>query len=75
MGWFLNVIWSGLNKNQMIKSKYLNKLKHLGISMAIFGYLFKFLSLQGAKFLFTVGLCFVGVYFLIKVFDKDDISN
>jgi len=71
----LNVIWFGLNKNQMIKSRYLNKLKHLGISMTIFGYLFKFLSLQGAKFLFTVGLCFVGVYFLIKVFDKGDISN
>lgn len=69
------MLWFGLNKNQMIKSKYLNKLKHLGISMAIFGYLFKFLSLQGAKVLFTVGLCFVGAYFLIKVFDKDDISN
>lgn len=55
----------------MIKSKYLNKIKYLGISMAIFGFLFKFLSLQGAKILFTVGLCFVGIYFLIKVFDKE----
>jgi hypothetical protein len=43
--------------------------------MAIFGYLFKFLSLQGAKVLFTVGLCFVGIYFLVKVFDKEDKSN
>jgi hypothetical protein len=59
----------------MIKSKYLLKLKYLGISMAIFGYLFKFLSLQGAKVLFTVGLCFVGIYFLVKVFDKEDKSN
>jgi len=59
----------------MIKSRYLNKLKHLGISMTIFGYLFKFLSLQGAKVLFVVGLCFIGFYFLIKVFDKGDISN
>ena len=55
----------------MIKSKYLNKIKYLGISMGIFGYLFKFLSLQGAKILFTVGLCFVGIYFLIKVFDEE----
>ena len=55
----------------MIKSKYLNKIKYLGISMAIFGFLFKFLSLQGAKILFTVGLCFVGSYFFIKVFDKE----
>jgi len=55
----------------MIKSKYLNKIKYLGISMAIFGFLFKFLSLQGAKILFTVGLCFVGIYFFIKVFDKE----
>lgn len=55
----------------MIKSKYLNKIKYLGISMAIFGFLFKFLSLQGAKILFTAGLCFVGIYFFIKVFDKE----
>ncbi len=58
------MLWFGLNKNQMIKSKYLLKLKYLGISMAIFGYLFKFLSLQGAKVLFAVGLCLVGIYFL-----------
>ena len=43
--------------------------------MAIFGYLFKFLSLQGAKVLFTVGLCFVGIYFLVKVFDNEDKPN
>ena len=43
--------------------------------MAIFGYLFKFLSLQGAKVLFTFGLCLVGIYFLVKVFDKEDKSN
>ena len=55
----------------MIKSKYLNKIKYLGISMSIFGCLFKFLSLQGAKILFAVGLCFVGIYFFIKVFDKE----
>ena len=69
------MLWFGLNKNQMIKSKYLIKLKYLGISMAIFGYLFKFLSLKGAKVLFTVGLCFVGIYFLVKVFDNEDKSN
>ncbi len=55
----------------MIKGKYLNKIKYLGISMSIFGCLFKFLSLKGAKILFAVGLCFVGIYFLIKVFDKE----
>ena len=45
------------------------KLKYLGLSLAIFGSLFKLMSWAGASILLIVGLSLLGFYFLLKVFN------
>jgi hypothetical protein len=45
------------------------KLKNLGLSVAIFGCLFKFMSWSGADILLIIGASLLGIYYLIKVFD------
>ncbi|MDO7542291.1 MAG: hypothetical protein MUQ91_03180 [Flavobacteriaceae bacterium] len=46
------------------------KLKHLGFSIGIFGCLFKLMSWTGASVLLIIGLSLLGIYYLIKVFEK-----
>ena len=48
------------------------KLKHLGLSIGIFGCLFKLMSWAGASILLTIGLSLLGVYYLIKVFERNE---
>jgi hypothetical protein len=45
------------------------KLKNLGLSVVIFGCLFKFMSWSGADILLIIGASLLGIYYLIKVFD------
>ncbi|MDA9272545.1 hypothetical protein N9P44_01295 [Flavobacteriaceae bacterium] len=51
------------------------KIKHLGISIGIFGCLFKLMSWAGASTLLIMGLSLLGVFYLIKVFEKKKKSN
>lgn len=44
----------------------LDKVKYLGLSLSIFGCLFKLMSWMGASVLLIMGLSFLGIYFLIK---------
>jgi len=44
------------------------KVKYLGLSVSIFGCLFKLMSWQGADILLIIGLSLLGIYFLLKVF-------
>ena len=53
-----------------MNKKRFKKLKHLGLSIAIFGTLFKIMSWAGATVLLIIGLSFLGIHFLIKVFEK-----
>jgi hypothetical protein len=53
-----------------MNKKSIVRLKHLGLSVAIFGSLFKIMSWEGATVLLIIGLSFLGIYFLIKVFEK-----
>jgi len=46
------------------------KLKYLGLSIGIFGCLFKLMSWAGASVLLIIGLSLLGVYYLMKVFEK-----
>jgi len=46
------------------------KIKYLGLSIGIFGCLFKLMSWAGASILLVVGLSLLGIYYLIKVFEK-----
>ena len=46
------------------------KLKYFGLSIGIFGCLFKLLSWAGASVLLIIGLSLLGVYYLMKVFEK-----
>ena len=48
----------------------MEKLKYLGLSIGIFGCLFKLMSWAGASILLIIGLSLLGVYFLFKVFEK-----
>ena len=47
------------------------KIKHLGISIGIFGCLFKLMSWAGASTLLIIGLSLLGIFYLIKVFEKN----
>ncbi|MDC0637716.1 hypothetical protein OAP25_03335 [Flavobacteriaceae bacterium] len=49
----------------------MKKLKNFGIALGIFGCLFKLMSWQGAPLLLTIGLSSLGVYYLIRIFEKD----
>ena len=49
---------------------HIDKVKYLGLSIGIFGCLFKIMSWQGAGLLLIIGLSLLGLYFLIKVFQK-----
>jgi|TARA_B110000971_G_scaffold14936_1_gene13796 hypothetical protein len=51
------------------------KIKHLGISIGIFGCLFKLMSWAGASTLLIMGLSLLGVFYLIKVFEKNKQNN
>ena len=53
-----------------MNKKKIKKLKHLGLSIAIFGSLFKIMSWAGATVLIIIGLSLLGIHFLIKVFEK-----
>lgn len=46
----------------------MEKIKYLGLSIGIFGCLFKIMSWAGAGSLLIIGLSLLGVYYLIKVF-------
>lgn len=46
------------------------KLKCLALSIGIFGCMFKLMSWSGASFLLIIGLYLLGVYLLLKVFEK-----
>ena len=46
----------------------MDKIKHLGLSIGIFGCLFKLMSWVGASILLVLGLSLLGIYYLIKVF-------
>ena len=50
--------------------KSIDRLKHFGLSVTIFGSLFKIMSLAGATILLIIGLSFLGIHFLLKVFEK-----
>ena len=50
----------------------IEKLKYLGLSLSIFGCLFKLMSWMGAGYLLIAGLSILGIYFLIKVFQAPD---
>ena len=50
--------------------KNIVRLKHLGLSFAIFGSLFKIMSWAGATVLLIIGLSLLGIHFLLKVFEK-----
>ena len=58
------MVAEGFRKNTSV-----NKLKNLGLSVAIFGCLFKLMSWPGATILLIIGASLLGVYYLIKVFD------
>ena len=45
------------------------KIKYLGLSITSFAILFKLMSWQYAQYLLILGLSFLGIYFLIKVFN------
>tara|TARA_B110000091_G_scaffold214553_1_gene268992 strand:+ start:2462 stop:2647 length:186 start_codon:yes stop_codon:yes gene_type:complete len=51
------------------------KIKYLGFSIAIFGCLFKLMSWAGASTLLIIGLSLLGLYYLIKVFEKTNLKN
>ena len=53
-----------------MKKVIIDKLKNLGLSIAIFGCLFKLMSWAGASILLIIGLSFLAIHFLIKVFQK-----
>ena len=53
-----------------MNTKNIVRLKHLGLSLSIFGSLFKIMSWAGAAVLLIFGLSFLGIHFLIKVFEK-----
>lgn len=55
-----------------IKLTIMIKLKNLGLSIGIFGCLFKLMSWAGAEILLVAGLSLLGIYFLIKVFEKQE---
>mgnify|MGYP001409153303 CR=1 FL=1 len=61
---YFNYLISIMNKKNILR------LKYLGLSVAIFGSLFKIMSWTGATVLLIIGLSFVGIHFLIKVFEK-----
>ncbi|MCH1517739.1 MAG: hypothetical protein L7T62_03910 [Flavobacteriaceae bacterium] len=46
------------------------RIKHLGLSIGIFGCLFKLMSWAGASTLLIIGLSLLGIYYLIKVFKQ-----
>ena len=48
----------------------MEKVKYLGFSIGIFGCLFKIMSWSGAGILLIIGLSLLGLYFLLKVFEK-----
>ena len=48
------------------------KLKYLGLSIGIFGSLFKLMSWGGASTLLIIGLSLLGIYYLIKVFERKE---
>ncbi len=48
----------------------MEKIKYLGLSIGIFGCLFKLMSWAGASYLLITGLSLLGIYFLLKVFKK-----
>ncbi len=50
----------------------MSKIKYLGLSMAIFGSLFKLMSWAGASQLLIIGLSLLGSYYLLKVFKKTE---
>ncbi|MDB4170488.1 MAG: hypothetical protein P8P28_05285 [Polaribacter sp.] len=50
----------------------MSKIKYLGLSMAIFGSLFKLMSWAGASPLLIIGLSLLGSYYLLKVFKKTE---
>ncbi|MDB0026617.1 hypothetical protein N9E92_05420 [Polaribacter sp.] len=51
------------------------KIKYLGLSMAIFGSLFKLMSWTGASVLLIIGLSLLGSYYLLKVFKKTEFKE
>ena len=53
-----------------MKKVIIDKLKNLGLSIGIFGCLFKLMSWTGASVLLIIGLSFLGIHYLIKVFQK-----
>ena len=48
----------------------MERVKYLGLSIGIFGCLFKIMSWQGAGPLLITGLSLLGIYYLIKVFKQ-----
>jgi len=50
----------------------LKKLKYLGLSLGIFGCLFKLMSWAYASELLMVGLTLLGIYFFSKTFEKSE---
>lgn len=53
----------------------MEKLKYLGFSIAIFACLFKMMSCAGVNILLIIGLSLLGLYFLLKVFEKINIDS
>lgn len=43
--------------------------------MAIFGSLFKLMSWTGASMLLIIGLVLLGIYYLLKVFEKNEFKE
>ncbi len=66
----LNSIYIFLFMFKIMNKRSIDKLKYLGLSIGIFGCLFKIMSWYGASILLIIGLSLLGLYFLIKVFQK-----
>jgi|TARA_B100001142_G_scaffold323392_1_gene373366 hypothetical protein len=49
----------------------MEKIKNFGLSIGIFGCLFKLMAWQGATVLLTVGLTSLASYFFLKIFEKN----
>jgi len=49
----------------------MERIKNFGLSIGIFGCLFKLLAWQGATVLLIVGLTTLASYFFIKIFEKN----
>jgi hypothetical protein len=66
---------SALGPISLNKSTTMNKVKYLGLSIGIFGCLFKLMTWAGASLLLIIGLSLLGIYYLIKVFENNSSKN